>query len=209
MTKENGEIKFYYLQSLSEIFRESSASPQAIEYISNTVYDAYETVREKLQISYPVFLKASNRWQIPLLFDKNEQSLTLAYFYPDIGTNGEISAGSIILNHVSLGLYTEYIDKQYTDGNYLTPWQLIIDISHEMRHAYQWDQNLELMKNGDPDPYEASKYEYDANLFAYEHLRHIQPKNLKDRISKYGHIISLRDKLRRIKNNRKKLNLPV
>lgn len=199
----NNLSKHYLKTTLSSTLLDTKISAPASEIFINNLLSTINDVKNELDISIPINYIVPGIWEWGVMFDNEAHKNTIAFFEPIIDNMGLTKAGKIYFNTI----ITRSQAIQLGNENKNTPWEAIRDLTHELRHAFQFENDTQASLDDGNNPYNAQFREYDADLYAYNFIKKQPSKNFVDWGNKQILLGEIRSKLKRIKNERKKLGL--
>lgn len=203
---EKTNLLFFRSSVNSLLVKDDRVKTETAKFITEQLVETFLNTKEELKISYPINFRPSDLLNdAHLIREMRPGMLEYAFFRPNFDGNGKVNFGELVLWQPSLIAFSKTIERQ--EKTPLTPWKFIHDVAHEMRHAYQCDQKPNEVVEDKKIPYEAQRMEYDAEDYAFKYLSNQKPQNFQDRVEKFFELHSIREKMKSIKKERKKLGI--
>lgn len=202
---------FYIRNSLVTSIKKGETLTPIESFVVDKIAFTYFDLKQKLGISFPIRLRASTEFDVNLYqHQPDDTGHTYAYFLPIFNDEGnKVTSGEMVINSAALSAYVFELNRGENRRPF-TPWQLLADIHHELKHADQFDKDpVESMRIYKNEPYYVSMIEYDAELYAFDSIKKIRPWGISDYIDRHFMLDTIHSHLKQIRDNRKKLNLPT
>ena len=123
----------------------------------------------------------------------------MAFFRPTI-SNGEVESAELVLNKSVLRVYAQKLSRK-NNAKPFTPWKLIGDVAHEMKHAGQYAEDIERVMADREKDYWSRKIELEAEQYAKKYISNRKPWGFMDYIERAFVIADLNKRIKLIRRN--------
>lgn len=198
--------KSYFESSVSRVLSEGHLSKEVIDLVPETLSKTFFDVRNELQIDYLINIRPSNLITDAYHIRRRPPGIiSMAHFEPTI-LDGKVVRGELVLDrHVLMG-YSKMIERR-GGAKPFTPWKLMSDVAHELRHADQCQRDIAGVLEDLKRPYEAQIGELDANQYTRDYISRVKPRGLFDRLERAWVLHDLKEDVSTITKTRHQLGL--
>lgn len=204
--KEFDEIQAQVFEgSIASLLRENGLPDEAINSIPKALSRTFTDVKKDLDIRYPIVIRSSDLLRDhQFLLNQDSNSINFARLVVTF-VEGRVARGELVMNERALVAYSKI--ASWKKGRVFTPWKLITDIAHELKHGEQYQNDHTRVSKDQKNPYDAQIVEYEANDYALRYIHEVKPRGIMDRIERAFVLLDLKNDLKRNIARRMELGL--
>jgi hypothetical protein len=195
---ENSFAEMFGVSTREALLKHNIARETA-EFVVACLKNTFVETKNDLNVDIPIRLRSLNILQAEdraIVKQSGENSFNMAFFIP-VFDNNKLVRGELVINDGSLVTYSKSIERR-SGNKSSTPWKLIGDLAHEMKHAKQCEDNPDRVREDmEKNPYDSIVIELEAIDYAHNFLKKKKPKDFLDRIGKAFEMIYLDNDSRR------------
>jgi hypothetical protein len=173
------------------------------EFVVASLKNTFVETKNDLNVAIPIRLRSLNILQAEdraVVEQSGENSFNMAFFIP-VFDNNKLVRGELVINDGSLVAYSKSIERR-SGNKSSTPWKLIGDLAHEMKHAKQYEDNPDRVREDmEKNPYDSRVVELEAIDYAHNFLKNQKSRDFLDRVSKAFEMINLDNDRKRYKRS--------